>query len=354
MKGGRHVHVHVVQKGDTLWKISRQYGVSFDEVKRLNAHLANPDYVVPGMKIFVPEQAMKKQEVNEHPFQNNRPVKNLKEEVAPPTKKAMTQPIAQPTPPPVPKQMPQPMPMPMPQQMPQQMPQPMPQPQPQVHPIPYPYPISQDISMTNIMPSIMSMPYGWMPVPDVDATHIPQPIHQKPTPPPMPAPPTPKPAPKLPQVSPTESMPMSKPYPTPAKPSKLPGWKLQDSSSIDSDMSSSLEMPVLPQYTQAQQEPAYKPCGCGGHSQYDPYSNAYSPTGNMGHYQSPYPTQTLGAGDPYMQMPQNHYNMMAPQMSPQMPPQMSPQMLPYMACTPCHGWQVPQGQWGYQAPVRYN
>ena len=39
---------------DTLWKIARQYGIPFEELKRVNAHLANPDYIVPGMKIFLP------------------------------------------------------------------------------------------------------------------------------------------------------------------------------------------------------------------------------------------------------------------------------------------------------------
>ncbi|MCZ2258399.1 LysM peptidoglycan-binding domain-containing protein [Sporosarcina sp. G11-34] len=48
--------VHVVVRGDTLWKISRQYGIPFEELKRVNAHLANPDYIVPGMKIFLPEK----------------------------------------------------------------------------------------------------------------------------------------------------------------------------------------------------------------------------------------------------------------------------------------------------------
>ena len=58
MEGGIFlVEVHVVQKGDTLWKISRQYGISFEELKRVNAHLANPDYIVPGMKIFLPDKA---------------------------------------------------------------------------------------------------------------------------------------------------------------------------------------------------------------------------------------------------------------------------------------------------------
>ena len=63
MEGGIFVvDVHIVQRGDTLWKISRQYGISFEDLKRVNAHLANPDYIVPGMKIFIPE---KKQKVEE-------------------------------------------------------------------------------------------------------------------------------------------------------------------------------------------------------------------------------------------------------------------------------------------------
>ena len=41
------VEVHIVVKGDTLWKIARQYGIPFEELKRVNAHLANPDYIVP-------------------------------------------------------------------------------------------------------------------------------------------------------------------------------------------------------------------------------------------------------------------------------------------------------------------
>lgn len=49
------MRVHIVQKGDTLWKIAKQYGIGFEELKRLNAQLANPDYIVPGMEIFLPE-----------------------------------------------------------------------------------------------------------------------------------------------------------------------------------------------------------------------------------------------------------------------------------------------------------
>ena len=79
------MNVHIVQKGDTLWKIARQNGVSFDELKRMNAHLANPDYIVPGMKIFLPDQAAGKKSEMVHPFNDGRPPKSVvlpeKEEV---------------------------------------------------------------------------------------------------------------------------------------------------------------------------------------------------------------------------------------------------------------------------------
>ncbi|WP_194241264.1 SafA/ExsA family spore coat assembly protein [Bacillus fonticola] len=47
--------IHIVQKGDTLWKIAKKYGVNFEEVKKMNAQLSNPDMIMPGMKIKVPD-----------------------------------------------------------------------------------------------------------------------------------------------------------------------------------------------------------------------------------------------------------------------------------------------------------
>ncbi|WP_417774581.1 SafA/ExsA family spore coat assembly protein [Siminovitchia sediminis] len=46
--------IHIVQKGDTLWKIAKKYGVDFEELKKVNAQLSNPDMIMPGMKIKVP------------------------------------------------------------------------------------------------------------------------------------------------------------------------------------------------------------------------------------------------------------------------------------------------------------
>lgn len=46
--------IHIVQKGDTLWKIAKKYGVNFEELKKMNTQLSNPDMIMPGMKIKVP------------------------------------------------------------------------------------------------------------------------------------------------------------------------------------------------------------------------------------------------------------------------------------------------------------
>ncbi|RUQ27771.1 SafA/ExsA family spore coat assembly protein [Peribacillus cavernae] len=48
------VKIHIVQKGDTLWKLSKKYGVSFEELKQANSQLSNPDMIMPGMKLKIP------------------------------------------------------------------------------------------------------------------------------------------------------------------------------------------------------------------------------------------------------------------------------------------------------------
>lgn len=59
--------IHIVQKGDTLWEISKQYGVDFEELKRLNSQLSNPEMIMPGMKIKIPGQTKHvKSEQNHH------------------------------------------------------------------------------------------------------------------------------------------------------------------------------------------------------------------------------------------------------------------------------------------------
>ena len=47
------MEIHVVQSGDTLWDIARQYGVPVDQIITANA-LDNPDNLVVGMALVIP------------------------------------------------------------------------------------------------------------------------------------------------------------------------------------------------------------------------------------------------------------------------------------------------------------
>lgn len=49
--------IHIVQKGDTLWDIAKNYGVDFEELKQINSHISSPDMIMPGMKIKIPSSA---------------------------------------------------------------------------------------------------------------------------------------------------------------------------------------------------------------------------------------------------------------------------------------------------------
>lgn len=50
--------IHIVQKGDTLWNLAQKYGVDFEELLEANSHLANPDLIMPGMKVKIPTIAV--------------------------------------------------------------------------------------------------------------------------------------------------------------------------------------------------------------------------------------------------------------------------------------------------------
>lgn len=82
--------IHIVQKGDTLWKIAKKYGVNFEELKKMNSQLSNPDMIMPGMKIKVPTAGgmvkkgapaghnpggiKKEMPIAEHPFAKEKPL----------------------------------------------------------------------------------------------------------------------------------------------------------------------------------------------------------------------------------------------------------------------------------------
>ncbi|WP_068674473.1 SafA/ExsA family spore coat assembly protein [Oceanobacillus sp. Castelsardo] len=76
--------IHIVQKGDTLWELSKKYGVDFEELKKVNSQLASPDMIMPGMKIKIPSEtkAVKKETkketfVKEKPKETQMPFKDM-------------------------------------------------------------------------------------------------------------------------------------------------------------------------------------------------------------------------------------------------------------------------------------
>ncbi|WP_158633990.1 muramidase family protein [Radiobacillus deserti] len=68
--------IHIVREGETLWKIAQKYNVDFEKLKEMNSHLADPDQIMPGMKIRIPTQAqpVKKETITDKMIQK-APVK---------------------------------------------------------------------------------------------------------------------------------------------------------------------------------------------------------------------------------------------------------------------------------------
>ncbi len=196
------MNVHIVVKGDTLWKIARQYGISFDELKKVNAHLANPDYIVPGMKIFLPDggkgtKPHGKQPPKDKVPHHEKPHYEKPQHEKPPQEKphsekpVMPQPKPQPPVPPVPKPQPvPPAPKPLPPKpevkpvpKPEVKPAPQPKPQP---PVPKPQPerpkpekpvcemppappqLPPMPQPPIVQPMMIGIPCGWMPIYDAD------------------------------------------------------------------------------------------------------------------------------------------------------------------------------------------
>ncbi|TSI03237.1 LysM peptidoglycan-binding domain-containing protein [Lysinibacillus sp. BW-2-10] len=221
------MRIHIVQKGETLWRIAKQYGIGLDELKALNAHLANPDYIVPGMEIILPDTAMptKSTMTKEQltaPMSSKEmqtmPKEKLTEEMPMPmpmpTKEQMTAPIKEemtaPMPMPIKEEMTKPIkeemtaPMPMPQPMPQfdmtpqfhldfapqmhfQQPQPQMQPQPMPMPMPQPQPIFIEMPQIQMpQPQVQVQPVmekekevEYVPVPQPQIVYVPymQPVY---------------------------------------------------------------------------------------------------------------------------------------------------------------------------------
>lgn len=203
------MRTHIVQKGETLWRIAKHYGIGLDELKRLNAHLANPDYIVPGMEIVLPESAtatatgtatgtkatMTKEQLTA-PVAPAAPVAPKVVETAPKaimTKEQLTAPVKEvpkaietaPIPAPIPAPMPVPpqfnfdfapqMHFPQPQMQPQPMPMPMPQPQPIFIELPQqPMPMPQQVQQVQqVVEKEVEKEIEFVPVPQPHIIYVP-------------------------------------------------------------------------------------------------------------------------------------------------------------------------------------
>ncbi|HEX5564052.1 MAG TPA: LysM peptidoglycan-binding domain-containing protein [Sporosarcina sp.] len=199
--------VHIVVKGDTLWKIARQYGIPFEDLKRVNAHLANPDYIVPGMKIFLPKK--KTEHMPSGKGKEKMPEK-VKQPQAPP--QAHEKPGKPKEPMPLPKEkfeMPKP-PIPSapvqkppaamtpPAESPMQTLSTVPSLPPMPPPVPMPPMQMPPMQMPQFFQPCMPVPCGWMPIYDADCAPMTFPSFTQQ----MPAPVMPQ------QVMPTQEMPM--------------------------------------------------------------------------------------------------------------------------------------------------
>ncbi|WP_371018220.1 SafA/ExsA family spore coat assembly protein [Pseudalkalibacillus sp. JSM 102089] len=87
--------IHVVQKGDTLWKIAKKYGVDFEQLKAVNSQLNNPNMIMPGMKVKIPSGGVpvKKKEMPIKEMKKEMPKKKEKPMMKPKEKPSMTMPI---------------------------------------------------------------------------------------------------------------------------------------------------------------------------------------------------------------------------------------------------------------------
>lgn len=256
MEGGAFfMEAHVVQRGETLWKISRQYGISFEELRRVNAHLANPDYVVPGMKIFIPEKTKdanlpgeKKPSIEKKPTppvqKENVPPKPPKQEVQPkpapkpekkpvPTPKPPEQSVPEPVPKPVPKPTPKPIPKPESKPKPKPESKPEPKPKPELEK-PVPPPVVPPVQRQPAPPMqpypafpMIGVPCGWLPIYDADCFQHIHPTQMHPHSPPMQQLPV--------ELEPTPVPPISK-QPTPQKPPVGEDWKSIVSPSIEEEV----------------------------------------------------------------------------------------------------------------------
>jgi morphogenetic protein associated with SpoVID len=64
--GGNGVKIHIVKQGDTLYLIAQKYNVSLEDIVKANPEISNPDAIDVGMKVKIPSQPKTALEVIHH------------------------------------------------------------------------------------------------------------------------------------------------------------------------------------------------------------------------------------------------------------------------------------------------
>ncbi|SDC21211.1 SafA/ExsA family spore coat assembly protein [Shouchella lonarensis] len=73
------MRIHIVQKGDTLWKLAKKYEVDYEQLKEANHALSNPEMLMPGMKVKVPTGTVAvRKESQQTTEEKNEPVISIK------------------------------------------------------------------------------------------------------------------------------------------------------------------------------------------------------------------------------------------------------------------------------------
>ncbi|GIN10452.1 hypothetical protein J26TS2_03190 [Shouchella clausii] len=85
------MRIHIVQKGDTLWKLAQKYEVDYEQLKEANPNLTNPEMLMPGMKVKVPagSVAVRKEQKKTTPKAkeaDKKPQKTKEQSTKPPKK----------------------------------------------------------------------------------------------------------------------------------------------------------------------------------------------------------------------------------------------------------------------------
>ncbi|RYG74812.1 SafA/ExsA family spore coat assembly protein [Lentibacillus lipolyticus] len=77
--------IHIVQKGDTLWEIAKQYDADFEQVKKMNPQLSSPDMIMPGMKIKIPSSTkpVKTQDITDKKQMHKQPAEKPYKDTSP-------------------------------------------------------------------------------------------------------------------------------------------------------------------------------------------------------------------------------------------------------------------------------